>query len=361
MKKGLAALLFLAPVFVFAQSPDPNACLQQMQAQFTCYAPGLDPNMEGPFETSRVGTNGQNIPATLDDVRLGRSKTVTLAGNPAHYGKYYNLGTIVYTSAIDGATYTMRNVVGYVHDTGCAFKAPGESGSCCSRYNTCAEVPRKLDIAHGDYRDRYTRGGVTDVNHGPSCAKINRTICQIAGPLTTPPDVTSQGVQPGNDQLMSLGNFRTGTGQTTGVNASPGITASPYTGGSGASSQTGTVSSRGSSQNYGSNSTGSYQQSSYTTGGSVPTNPSVPISPIGFLFKRFASVALGGMEWISWGVIGSADNCSVSVTSPTNTVTLGQGKSGTQMFGIPQDATKGTWTISLSCRGFSKSDSFTVI
>jgi hypothetical protein len=78
--------------------------------------------MEGCVETSRPGLDGQAVPRSLDDVRAGRARFVTLASDSSNYGKYFNIGTVTYMSAEDHQKHTVQNVVGYVHDTGGAFK-----------------------------------------------------------------------------------------------------------------------------------------------------------------------------------------------------------------------------------------------
>lgn len=85
-------------------------------------SPGCRTSMEGCVETSRPGLDGQRVPRSLDDVRSGRAKYVTLASDSSNYGKYFNLGTITYTSALDKQKHTVQNVIGYVHDTGGAFR-----------------------------------------------------------------------------------------------------------------------------------------------------------------------------------------------------------------------------------------------
>lgn len=85
-------------------------------------SPGCRTSMEGCVETSRPGLDGQRVPRSLDDVRAGRAKYVTLASDSSNYGKYFNLGTITYTSALDRQKHTVQNVIGYVHDTGGAFR-----------------------------------------------------------------------------------------------------------------------------------------------------------------------------------------------------------------------------------------------
>lgn len=107
-----------------------------INARMTYYAPGAGGRVEGPFATSRPNLDGQYVPRTLDDVRLGRSAYVTLASDASNYGKFYDIGTVTYTSPIDGKMYTLENVVGYTHDTGSAFRGK----------------PDKFDVAVGDFR-----------------------------------------------------------------------------------------------------------------------------------------------------------------------------------------------------------------
>lgn len=85
-------------------------------------APGCASSLEGCIATSRPNlTDGSLTPMTLDCVRHGQCQFVSLASDPSNYGKFYNVGTVTYTSAEDGKSYTLQNVVGYVHDTGGAF------------------------------------------------------------------------------------------------------------------------------------------------------------------------------------------------------------------------------------------------
>ncbi len=103
---------------------------------YTFYAPGPGDRMEGGFETSKKNREGENIPRTLDDYRLGKSPYVTVASDPSRYGQDVNLGKITYRSPLDNNTYTLDDVKGYIHDTGSAFQGR----------------PDKLDIATGDFR-----------------------------------------------------------------------------------------------------------------------------------------------------------------------------------------------------------------
>jgi len=106
-------------------------------SRVTYYAPGPGGRMEGGFETSQPNPGtGRRVPSTLDDVRLGVSPFVTLAGDPSRYGQTVKMGPLTYTSPIDQKSYTLPDVTGYVHDTGSAFRGR----------------PDKLDVAAGDYR-----------------------------------------------------------------------------------------------------------------------------------------------------------------------------------------------------------------
>ncbi len=132
-------------------------------ARTTFYGPGAGGTVQGGFETSRPGLDGQRIPTTLDDVRMGNARAVTLATAPENYGNYYDLGAVTYKSPIDGKIYTgdpevaartgatysenLARVTGYSHDTGSAFRA-----GYCARWGTCNERLNKFDIAVGDFR-----------------------------------------------------------------------------------------------------------------------------------------------------------------------------------------------------------------
>ena len=93
----------------------------------TAYSPqkGGD-KMEGGYESSKPGLDGQSVVRTLDDYVNGDSLYVTLAGDPSQYGKTYTIPSITYTNS-QGVTQTLTNVTGYVHDTGSAFEGAGTS------------------------------------------------------------------------------------------------------------------------------------------------------------------------------------------------------------------------------------------
>lgn len=93
----------------------------------TAYSPqkGGD-RMEGGYAAAKPGPDGVAEVRTLADVAAGRSKYVTLAGNPSEYGKEYTIPRISYVDG-EGKRHDLTDVKGVVHDTGAAFKkaAPG--------------------------------------------------------------------------------------------------------------------------------------------------------------------------------------------------------------------------------------------
>lgn len=93
-----------------------------VKVDLTAYSPraGGD-KMEGGYEAARPGPDGKAEVRTLADFAAGRSKYVTLAGNPRDYGKTYVIPEITFVDA-SGNRQTLKNVEGVVHDTGSAFK-----------------------------------------------------------------------------------------------------------------------------------------------------------------------------------------------------------------------------------------------
>jgi len=91
--------------------------------------------MNGDGTTARPDLSGKtrNNVHTLDDYRLGKSSYVTGAADPSRYKEMYEIPEITYRSAVDGKTYTLKDVPVYIHDTGGAFKGR----------------PDKLDVAAG--------------------------------------------------------------------------------------------------------------------------------------------------------------------------------------------------------------------
>ncbi len=121
---------------------------------WTFYGPGAGGKMQGSMSAATNNLEGTNVIRTLDDVRTGKSKYVTLASASVMKGRYYCIGTVTYTSPPtnggDGKTHTLENVVGYVHDTGCAFNG---TCSCAFLAQFCDGKARtdKMDIAVGNF------------------------------------------------------------------------------------------------------------------------------------------------------------------------------------------------------------------
>lgn len=99
-----------------------TAAKDGLKVDLTAYSPraGGD-KMEGGYEAARPGPDGKAEVRTLADFAAGRSKYVTLAGNPRDYGKTYVIPEITFVDA-SGNRQTLKNVEGVVHDTGSAFK-----------------------------------------------------------------------------------------------------------------------------------------------------------------------------------------------------------------------------------------------
>lgn len=87
----------------------------------TTYSPqrGGDP-MEGGYASSRPGPDGQAVVRTLEDFRTGQAPYVTIAGNPALYGREYTIPEVSYQAG--GQRHVLRDVPVVVHDTGGAFR-----------------------------------------------------------------------------------------------------------------------------------------------------------------------------------------------------------------------------------------------
>jgi hypothetical protein len=121
---------------------------------WTFYGPGAGGKMQGGMSAASNNLEGTNVIRTLDDVRTGKSAYVTLASASVMKGRYYCIGTVTYTSPPnnggDGKTHTLENVVGYVHDTGCAFNG---TCSCAFLAQFCDGKARtdKMDIAVGNF------------------------------------------------------------------------------------------------------------------------------------------------------------------------------------------------------------------
>ncbi|MFG1341372.1 hypothetical protein [Xanthobacter autotrophicus] len=87
----------------------------------TTYSPqrGGD-RMEGGYEASRPGPDGQAMVRTLEDFRTGQAPFVTIAGNPQLYGREYTIPEVSYQAG--GQRHVLKNVPVVVHDTGGAFR-----------------------------------------------------------------------------------------------------------------------------------------------------------------------------------------------------------------------------------------------
>ena len=107
--------------------------------------------MQGSGTTAQPDASGKpGALHTLDDVRLGRSPYVTVASATIMKGRWYCIGDVTYTSPIDRRTHSLQNVVGYIHDTGCAFNGTCSCGWLPQFCNGRARTD-KMDIAVGNF------------------------------------------------------------------------------------------------------------------------------------------------------------------------------------------------------------------
>lgn len=149
---------------------------------WTFYGPGAGGRMQGSMSAASKNLEGTNVIRTLDDVRTGKSKYVTLASATAMKGRYYCIGTVTYTSPPgnggDGKTHTLENVVGYVHDTGCAFNG---TCSCAFLSQFCDGRARtdKMDIAVGNFTGYDGSFAMSYITKNPNRAPKDWT--QLAG------------------------------------------------------------------------------------------------------------------------------------------------------------------------------------
>ncbi|QRG07917.1 hypothetical protein EZH22_05995 [Xanthobacter dioxanivorans] len=120
--------------------------------RITTYSPqrGGD-RMEGGYEAARPGPDGQAVVRTLEDFRTGQAPYVTIAGNPALYGRSYTIPEVSYQAG--GQRHVLRDVPVVVHDTGGAFRNAPEG-----RF----DVPVGRDLAPAD-----TNQGLSGVQFVP--------------------------------------------------------------------------------------------------------------------------------------------------------------------------------------------------
>lgn len=102
---------------------------------------------EGSYASAKPGPDGKAEVRTLADVSAGRSKYVTLAGDPSQYGKEYVIPEITFRDA-SGKEQTLKNVKGVVHDTGSAFNGKGDQ-----RF----DIPADRDLPDGGASQPYSK------------------------------------------------------------------------------------------------------------------------------------------------------------------------------------------------------------
>ncbi len=158
----LAGLLLVLPVMAAAIT-----VYSSSGKIITYYVPHNSPNcrtsIEGCIETSRPGLTGVRKPTCLDAVRLGEAQYVTLASDSSNYGKYYSIGTITYRSALDNQMYTVNNVIGYVHDTGGAFRGrPDKLDVCTTVCSACNDAQAGAYAQGRNVALVSSRDGITD-------------------------------------------------------------------------------------------------------------------------------------------------------------------------------------------------------
>jgi len=137
----------------------------------TGYSPQkMGDKTEGDYRTSVPGPDGAAIARTLDDVRTGASKYVTLAGDPSLYGRSYIIPSVTFTK--DGQQHTLQNVIGIVHDTGSAFQGAPEGRFDIAVARDLNQVERNQDMSHAQFVP----------NQAPLPQDIARTMMPPGGP-----------------------------------------------------------------------------------------------------------------------------------------------------------------------------------
>ncbi|MEP9355033.1 hypothetical protein ABLE93_15705 [Xanthobacter sp. KR7-65] len=119
MQNAFQDLVPLPPASPYAGSLAER--LMGQSPRVTTYSPqrGGD-RMEGGYASSRPGPDGQAMVRTLEDFRTGQAPYVTIAGNPALYGREYTIPEVSYQAG--GQRHVLKDVPVVVHDTGGAFR-----------------------------------------------------------------------------------------------------------------------------------------------------------------------------------------------------------------------------------------------
>ena len=108
---------------------------------------GEDVGVEGSEKTSKPGPTGDYRVSTMEDFRTGKSDYVTMAADPSHYGEWYTVPEYTYKNAA-GEQHTLKDVPGYVHDTGSFFKGKPRKFDMAVDYATSDKHGERLDRAN---------------------------------------------------------------------------------------------------------------------------------------------------------------------------------------------------------------------
>ncbi|HWO07048.1 MAG TPA: hypothetical protein VNM40_00515 [Candidatus Paceibacterota bacterium] len=278
--------------------------------------------MQGCIATSckgvaKVNNEYARLPTCLDAVRLGQAQYVTLASDWSNQGKYFHLGDITYISALDNQKHTVRNVIGYVHDTGCAF-----TGTCSAamraRYGF-SSVPRpdKLDVC---------------VTTCPWCTDAQ------ASALASGKNVS---IAYSSSGIVDPGQFRP-TGYTGSISAmSPALGAyasqGAYPGPSSAYVPNSAINPNGTPS-----SSGTQPQSSPLPSGANTTQRSA-----GIVLAQPGTVRRGQSLVLSWSSVGMRENsCMIRFKDGEE---IARTNNGTQRLVLPSEAATGSLAFEFSC------------
>ena len=328
-------VILLVPLVTAAQSacvapPGYAGTIHNIQNKIITYyvpiAGACTSTMQGCVATSCPGLkNNSKTPTCLDAVRLEGAKYVTIASAAENYGKYYHLGTITYRSAIDNQMHTVHNVVGYVHDTGCAF-----NGTCSAamraRYGF-SSVPRpdKLDVC------TTVCANCTDAQASALAAGKNVSLVRSTEGVYDP--VTPMYGNPRNPYSPVSVSPYSGYG---GARASQGVGS---TGGSQAMSTQGATSPL---------SVSPAPVSSLLSGAQGGTTNNQTLFPNGLsagsIFVQPARISRGSSVLISWTSVNMKSSCSIIHDGTV----LAQGSDGSKRITISPSAS-GSTTFALEC------------